>query len=544
MTHPAHTLGRGPSRPLASPLVPQRVGDVAEVPDDPGSRRADVLAFLTEHRARLLRVALHLVVAALPLLAISAHVFGLVPMNVTAGLVVVPLTLLAVMLGVFSPAGEERLVLAGAMWGALATLVYDAVRLDTVYLLGWWGDFIPRVGTWILDVDAGQSVLGAVVGYVWRYLGDGGGIGVAFFVLVAATGLRRWGERATVTAAVVFAVFPVWTGLVATVALAPRGQQQMFALTPATVTLSLVGHLVFGLVLGLGCARSRRLEEYWPWTPLLDRGRATSLVTVVGDRDRRWGPPALVAPPETDAERTEIRVERPVPLARAASGGRSPAGPALVPEGRRASPVSGPIPLAGVRSPAASPGERVSGPVRIDRPSGPVRLDRASGPVRMDRPSGPVRIDRPSGPVPIDRPARPVSTDRPSGPVATERPSGPAPVDRPSGPVPVDRPSGPVPVDRPSGPVPVARRAPAGDRPAGPAPGRDRRAGPVRLPDPASARLPERPSGPLPAADPRSGPFPAWSRGVPADARDPWLGGGGPEPASSPKAHPGSPVRG
>ena len=88
--------------------------------------------------------------AALPLLAISAHVFGIAPMNVTAGLLVVPLTLVTLLLGVFSPSGEERLLLSGAMWGVLATLVYDAVRLDTVYLLGWWGDFIPRVGTWIL----------------------------------------------------------------------------------------------------------------------------------------------------------------------------------------------------------------------------------------------------------------------------------------------------------------------------------------------------------------------------------------------------------
>ena len=146
------------------------------------------------------------------------------------------------------------------------------------------------MGTWILGsgsaADAGSPVVGAVVGYLWRYVGDGGGIGVAFFVLVAATGLRRWGERATVAASVTFAVFPVWTGLVATVALAPRGQQQMFPLTPATVLLSLVGHLVFGLVLGLGCARCRRLEEYWPWTPLLDLRRGAA---VAGGR-RRSGP--------------------------------------------------------------------------------------------------------------------------------------------------------------------------------------------------------------------------------------------------------------
>ncbi len=370
----AHPLGRpGVAPPLARPPAPWpsavRPDELAdELPDDPGSRFEAVRVFVGEHRARLLRLGLHLLVAALPLLAISAHVFGIAPMNVTAGLLVVPLTLVTLLLGVFSPSGEERLLLSGAMWGVLATLVYDAVRLDTVYLLGWWGDFIPRVGTWILGsgsaADAGSPVVGAVVGYLWRYVGDGGGIGVAFFVLVAATGLRRWGERATVAASVTFAVFPVWTGLVATVALAPGGQQQMFPLTPATVLLSFVGHLVFGLVLGLGCARCRRLEEYWPWTPLLDlrRGTAAGPAPVRPARADGWGPPALVTTGGDDPERTEIR------------------------------PLTPPRP-AGARRGGARP-----------RP-----LDPASGPVRvLDMPPGPAPVVR-AGPgrVPIPRQARP-----------------------------------------------------------------------------------------------------------------------------------------
>jgi hypothetical protein len=294
-------------------------------------------------------------------------------------------------------------------------------------MLGWWGDFIPRVGTWIVDVDAERSVLGAVVGYVWRYAGDGGGIGVAFFVLVAATGLRRWGERATVMASVAFAVFPVWTGLVATVALAPRGQQQMFALTPATVALSLLGHLVFGLVLGLGCARCRRLEEYWPWTPLLDlrRGAPVPVVRPVAPvRDAGWGPATLVVPPETDGERTEIRVERPEPLPRGTRPGRRPSargvpdawsGPIALPEGRRAprDPVSGPVPI-----------DRPTGPGRTDRPSRPVRTVRPSGPVPVGPRSGPIRLgERSSGPVPVGDPR--------SGPVRLPGPeSGPVPAGR------------------------------------------------------------------------------------------------------------------
>ena len=107
MTHPVRAPGR--------PVVP-----CEELPGDPGSLLRDALAFLDAHRARLLRPGLHLVVAALPLLAISAHVFGVAPMNVTAGLVVVPLTLAVLLLSVFSPLGEDRIVLMGAIWGVIA----------------------------------------------------------------------------------------------------------------------------------------------------------------------------------------------------------------------------------------------------------------------------------------------------------------------------------------------------------------------------------------------------------------------------------------
>lgn len=215
------------------------------------------------------RVAVHVVLAALPLLSITAHVAGLAPMHVSAGLVVIPTALVLLVLGIFVPMPEDRLVLEGLRWGILATAAYDVFRLDTVAFLGWWGDFIPTMGTWLIDVDPSQRVLGGVAGYVWRYAGDGGGLGVVFLVGAAATGLRRLGPRATVAAAVLFAVGPTWGGLMVTVLL-PRGQQLMFPLTPTTVTLSLIGHVIFGIVLGLGALRCRDLEEHWAGQRVVD----------------------------------------------------------------------------------------------------------------------------------------------------------------------------------------------------------------------------------------------------------------------------------
>ena len=149
----------------------------------------------------------------------------------------------------------------------VACLVYDGFRLFAVYVLGWMGDFIPTMGTWITG-DSNHGT-GALVGYIWRYLGDGGGLGVAFYVVAFAAGLQHWSRLRVVLAAVGYAVFPVWTGLIATVALAPPGEQMMFRLTPSAIAITLIGHLVFGFVLGLGFLAGRRSCAEWPWTPLL-----------------------------------------------------------------------------------------------------------------------------------------------------------------------------------------------------------------------------------------------------------------------------------
>ncbi|MBN9738972.1 MULTISPECIES: hypothetical protein [unclassified Pseudonocardia] len=215
------------------------------------------------------RVALHVLLAALPLLAISAHVFDLVPMQLSAALLVVPLATAVAVLTLFDPHPADRIVAHGLAWGVVACAVYDVFRLDTVYMLGLWGDFIPTMGTWITG-RPGDTAGGAVVGYLWRYIGDGGGIGLTFFVVASACGLHRLSRARVVLAAVGFAVAPVWAGLVGTVALAPRGEELMFPLTPVTVSLSLVGHLIFGLVLGLGFWHSRAVQSHWPWpTPAL-----------------------------------------------------------------------------------------------------------------------------------------------------------------------------------------------------------------------------------------------------------------------------------
>jgi hypothetical protein len=241
--------------------------------------------------AGLLRIGLHLMLAALPLLAISAHVFGVIRMQDSAPILVIPLAAGIVALTVLAPHQGDRVIAQGMLWGVVGCAIYDGFRLTTVHVFGWWADFIPTMGTWITG-DPDDMTSGAVVGYLWRYIGDGGGIGITFFAVASALGLQKCSRRTAVLAAVAFSVFPVWAGLIATVWIAPQGQTMMFPVTATTLTLSLVGHLIFGWIMGLGFHRSRAVRESWPWEPLTGSMPALPAGTV-----RAAARPALLPSP-------------------------------------------------------------------------------------------------------------------------------------------------------------------------------------------------------------------------------------------------------
>jgi hypothetical protein len=213
------------------------------------------------------RMTLVLVLASMPILGISVVVSGLVSQGTTSVAVIV-LTAVLGTLVVFAPHRTDMIIGRGLMAGMVACIVYDGARLFAVHVLGLMGDFIPVMGSFVTgEPDTTGS---AAVGYVWRYIGDAGGLGVAFFVVAFALGIDRWKNVYAVLASVAFAVFPTWAGLMATVALLPRGEEMMFPLNLATVTITLVGHLIFGLVLGLAFLKAPRGrgKSDWPWPPL------------------------------------------------------------------------------------------------------------------------------------------------------------------------------------------------------------------------------------------------------------------------------------
>jgi hypothetical protein len=151
---------------------------------------------------------------------------------------------------------EGRWAGRGFVYGLVAVTAYDAVRIPMV-IAGIWPDFIPRLGGWII----GHGDANVLVGYTWRYLGDGGGIGLAFFAVCGLIGVWKYPALAQrpIQLGVGYGVF-IWSGLIATVALTSHGSEMLFPLTPLSLGLSLLGHLIYGSVLGIGLRRGIQAE--------------------------------------------------------------------------------------------------------------------------------------------------------------------------------------------------------------------------------------------------------------------------------------------
>ena len=174
-----------------------------------------------------------------PITSLALALFAIVPLHIAARALTLPVGL-AIALGIWQPV-YGRLALRGYAIGLVAVLVYDLTRVPPI-LMGIWPDFIPNIGALLLQREEGHAVLG----YTWRWLGNGAGMGMAFFMAYPL--VARW--LPVRLAGPLFGVL-VWACLLATLLLAPLAPTLLFALTPVTFAVSLFGHLVFGGTLGL-----------------------------------------------------------------------------------------------------------------------------------------------------------------------------------------------------------------------------------------------------------------------------------------------------
>jgi hypothetical protein len=221
--------------------------------------------------ASAVRIGFLTIAGALPVLSISAHVFGVLTIDHAALYLVLPASLIALVLASGSTP-EATPLRYGVLAGLVAVTLYDSTRVPFI-VSGMWADFIPDVGGWVVRSNGPHAFLG----YFWRYLGNGGGMAAIFALACALLGIRRH----VVALGVGYGVF-VWSGLLGTLTLSAAGERLLFEITPLTFTVSLIGHLVYGSVLG------------WLYARWIHRGRvptelpASELALVARLRETRW----------------------------------------------------------------------------------------------------------------------------------------------------------------------------------------------------------------------------------------------------------------
>ncbi len=171
--------------------------------------------------------------------ALAIAVIGWLPLDIATYVLVWPSLIIWLVLGILYP-DYGKLALKGFVIGILACLFYDCMRFVTIEL-GLWGDFIPGISMLLFHTDKPNWV----IGYIWRYVGDGGLMSVAFVV-----GYRLLKPKLDVRVVALSFGMAIWGCLVATILLAPQGAETLFPLTPVTLSLSLLGHVIYGLSIG------------------------------------------------------------------------------------------------------------------------------------------------------------------------------------------------------------------------------------------------------------------------------------------------------
>jgi hypothetical protein len=173
----------------------------------------------------------------LPVSAIALHVMGLIDLF-TFYPVIILLYSLVIFLSLNKPKLRKR-ILIGWLSGIIAVSFYDISRLP--FMAMGWDDFIPKIGGWLIGEEEEFTL-----GYLWRYIGNGGGLGITFFVLLSFLKERK----NYILRGVLFGLF-ICLSLDLTLLISPQSETLMFEITPLTIIGGTVGHIVYGLTLGL-----------------------------------------------------------------------------------------------------------------------------------------------------------------------------------------------------------------------------------------------------------------------------------------------------
>lgn len=229
------------------------VGSMIYLAGVPQSGRLPSVGFeqVTEVGARLTCAAC----GSAPILMLSTAYAGFAPLARLLVFVVIPAYMVIVVLAALLP-DVGRGVVTGFVAGIVAVLVYDLMRLALSYSQG-GSDPIPHIGVMLLGDGAPWWV-----GYLWRTLGNGAGLGVVYGVLCPRA---WWGPKTGLAYASC-----VGLGMILVLWLFPQSQDQLFRLTWQTFVNSCLGHATYGLTLG---TMARAAREKAARRPRTGRGR-------------------------------------------------------------------------------------------------------------------------------------------------------------------------------------------------------------------------------------------------------------------------------
>ena len=233
-----------------------------------------------------------------PITALAIAIIGVLPLSVSTLLIVLPATLLGIGLALWFP-GYRKLALKGLMIGLIAVFLYDCMRVPFI-ITGIWGDFIPKINMWLFNTSQPNWV----VGYIWRYVGDGGYMGMAFTVAYCTLKPRVDARIAGVGFGIA-----IWLCLLGTLILAPHGQEMLFKLTLTTMSLSLLGHLIYGISLGmlLPYVLREKMIGTAPIMAVMDNSQVV-LEVLSGEEETVILPPLLRVRPMWEYKTTQLSV--------------------------------------------------------------------------------------------------------------------------------------------------------------------------------------------------------------------------------------------
>ncbi len=175
-------------------------------------------------------------IGVLPVSSVALHALGWIHIQILLFPNIFLLAIAMVYLSVYTEMGHK--MIKSWLMGIAAVFLYDLSRIP--FMLMGWNDFIPGLGGWIVGEEENFFV-----GYLWRYLGNGAGLGMAFCVLRYYLQPKRIILFGLLYGVGVFACLDI------ILLSSGYAQSMMFEVTPLSFLGGLTGHLVYGTTLGV-----------------------------------------------------------------------------------------------------------------------------------------------------------------------------------------------------------------------------------------------------------------------------------------------------